>query len=141
MPIDIEKEEIITIGEARRLVPPRGVSPATFARWLQRGVGPRRIKPETIRIAARRLTSREAMARFFAAQNESESPVPTISAKQRRKQAETADRLLAEVLSATNSPVPLITPSQRRKQKVSSDDTFSKPTAETADRLLQEAGI
>ena len=94
MAIDAEVERIITIGEACRSIPPNGVSPSTFARWLQHGVGPNRTKPETIRIAGRRLTSIEALARFIAAQNE--NGIPAITAKQRRTQAETADRLLQQ---------------------------------------------
>ena len=37
-PIDPDVEKIITLSRAARDVPPDGVSPATFARWLQRGV-------------------------------------------------------------------------------------------------------
>ena len=96
MAIDTDTEDIITLGEACRDVPPKGISPATMARWLQRGVGPRRIKPETILIGGRRLTSREAMARFIAAQNADQSPAPAITPTQRRRQAENANRVLQE---------------------------------------------
>ena len=94
MSIDPDTETIITLGEACRAIPPKGISPATMARWIQRGV--RGAKLQTILIGGRRLTSREALARFFAAQNATESPAPAITAKQRRKQGETADRLLQD---------------------------------------------
>ena len=67
MPIDVATETIITLGEACRAVPPHGVSTATMARWIQRGV--RGAKLATVIIGGRRYTSREAIARFVAAQN------------------------------------------------------------------------
>ena len=94
MSIDPDTETIITLGEACRLVPPRGISTACMARWIVTGV--RGAVLETIRIGGRRLTSREALSRFFAAQNATGTPAPTITAGQRRRQAETADRLLQE---------------------------------------------
>ncbi len=94
MSIDPDTETIITLGEACRLVPPRGISTACMARWIVTGV--RGAVLETIRIGGRRLTSREALGRFFAAQNRDQTPVAVISPKQRRRQAETADRQLQE---------------------------------------------
>jgi hypothetical protein len=71
-PINPDTEVIITLSRAARDVKPNGVSPATFARWLQRGVridgSDERVKPATILIGGRRLTSVEAMKDFFAAQ-------------------------------------------------------------------------
>lgn len=99
-PIDPDNEEIITLSKAARDVKPNGVSAATFARWIQHGVringSDERVKPATILIGGRRLTSVEAMRDFFAAQQNSGSSAPTITPSQRRKQAETADRLLQE---------------------------------------------
>ena len=99
-PIDPDVEEIITLSRAARNVKPNGVSPATFARWLQHGVRTRgsdeRVKPATILIGGRRLTSVEAMRDFFAAQNAPETSAPTITKSQRARQAATADRLLQE---------------------------------------------
>ena len=95
-PIDPDVEEIITLSRAARDVPPFGVSPATFARWLQRGVrisgSDERVKPATIRIGGRRLTSVEAMRDFFAAQNAAETPAPQFTTSQRRRQSEAANR-------------------------------------------------
>ncbi|MDB5344354.1 MAG: hypothetical protein JWP89_2731 [Schlesneria sp.] len=95
MQIDLTTETLITLGEACRAVPPTGVSAATMARWIQRGVRGTRL--ETVLLGGRRLTSREALVRFFNSQNTAESPEPPpISPTQRRKQAETANRLLQE---------------------------------------------
>lgn len=95
MAIDLDSETIITLGEACRAVPPHGISPATMARWIQRGVrGGARF--ETVLVGGRRLTSREAIARFIATQNPDQTPAATITPGQRRKQAETANRVLAE---------------------------------------------
>lgn len=96
MAIDVDAEDIITLGEACRAVPPKGVSPATMARWIQKGVrGGKRL--ETILIGGRRLTSKEALARFYAAQNASESPAPMFTPSQRLRQSEAARRELEKL--------------------------------------------
>ena len=100
-PIDPDVEEVIMLSRAARDVPPNGVSPATFARWLQRGVrihgSDERVRPATIRIGGRRMTSVEAMREFFAAQNEADSPAPSITPSQRKRQSETAREELAKI--------------------------------------------
>lgn len=100
-PIDPDVEEIITLSQAARDVPPGGVSPATFARWLQRGVrisgSAERVKPATILIGGRRLTSVEAMRDFFAAQNATSDVAPAITPRQRRQQSEAARQELAAI--------------------------------------------
>ncbi len=83
MPIDVENEAVITLSDACRLFPPAGVSPATMARWIQRGV--RGVKLATFVIGGRRLTSREAVSRFIAAQNVEESVA--LTPHQRKRQA------------------------------------------------------
>ena len=89
MSIDFDSENIITLAEACRRVPPDGVSTATMARWIQRGVRGARL--ETIVIGGRRLTSCEALSRFIAAQNADDAPATrTITASQRRRQSEAA---------------------------------------------------
>lgn len=97
-PIDPDVEEIISLSKAARDVKPNGVSPATFARWLQRGVRTRvpdeRVKPATFLSGGRRLTSAEAMRDFFAAQNADETPTPQFTATQRQRMANTANRAL-----------------------------------------------
>lgn len=89
MAIDFESETIITLGEACRAIPPNGASDATMARWIQKGV--RGVKLETLLIGGRRVTSREAISRFIAAQNADDAPaVPVITASQRKRQSEAA---------------------------------------------------
>ncbi len=98
MSIDFETETIITLGEACRAFPPNGVSDATMARWIQRGIKVKAInafvKLETLVIGGRRLTSREAISRFIAAQNADGSPAPVITPAQRRRQSEAAQAAL-----------------------------------------------
>ena len=94
MAIDVTTEDVLTLGEACRAIPPKGISPATMARWIQRGV--RGCRLETVVIGGRRLTSRESLARFYAAQNQDQAPTPAISPSQRRTMAEAANRVLEE---------------------------------------------
>lgn len=95
-PIDPDTEEIITLSQAARAVKPGGVSPATYSRWMQRGVrisgSDERVRPATILIGGRRLTSVEAMRDFFAAQNATDASAPQFTPSQRRRQAEAANR-------------------------------------------------
>lgn len=95
MAIDYTTETIITLGEACREFPPNGVSDATIARLIQKGLKIKSlgifIKLETVKIGGRRFTSKEAIARFIAAQNAEDAPAaPVITATQRRKQSEAA---------------------------------------------------
>jgi hypothetical protein len=101
MGIDFETETIITIGEACRAFPPNGASDATVARWIQKGVKVKAlgifVKLETFKSGGRRLTSREAIARFIAAQNADDVPADAaITPAQRRRQAQAAQRALQE---------------------------------------------
>jgi len=94
MTIDYEAETIVSLGEACRSFPPDGISDATMARWIQRGV--RGVKLETLMIGGRRFTSKEAICRFIAAQNADEQPAPAITPAQRRRQSEAARQALQE---------------------------------------------
>ena len=100
-PIDPDVEEMITLSRAARDVPGGGVSLASFARWLQKGVrrdgSDERVKPATILIGGRRLTSVEAMRDFFAAQNATEESVPQFTPKQRAAQSQAARRELEKL--------------------------------------------
>ena len=100
-PIDRDVETIIAISQAARDVPPNGVATNTFARWLQRGVrihgSDERVRPATIRMGGRRMTSVEAMREFFAAQNEADSPAPGLTQNQRQRQSEAARRELEKL--------------------------------------------
>lgn len=92
--IDIASENIIKLSDACGYFPPEGVSTATIARWIQRGV--RGVTLETIVIGGRRLTSREAIERFISAQNAADAPAPVITPAQRRRQSEAARQALQE---------------------------------------------
>jgi Protein of unknown function (DUF1580) len=74
-PIDVDTEELITLGQAGKSVRPHGVSLATVNRWLSEGARvsgtDKRVKPATVLIGGMRFTTVEAMKRFFAAQNPS----------------------------------------------------------------------
>lgn len=101
MSIDHETETIITLGEACRAFPPKGVSDATLARWIHRGFKDMMlnsfVKLETLVIGGRRFTSREAIARFIAAQNKENSEAPTITPAQRQRQSEAAQAELEKL--------------------------------------------
>lgn len=101
MPIDIHSETMITLGEACRAFPPNGVSDATMARWIQRGIRVKAlnafVRLETIAIGGRRLTSREAISRFIASQNPETTPALKITAGQRRRQSEAARQELEKL--------------------------------------------
>ena len=96
-PLDLGTEQIISL--STRGAKPNGVSPTTFARWLQRGAvdagSTERVRPATILIGGRRLTSIEAMISFFAAQNATGTPASQFTPTQRQRMADAASRALA----------------------------------------------
>jgi hypothetical protein len=99
--MSIQNETVIGIGEACRAFPPNGISDATIARFIQRGVKVEAtgefVKLETFKIGGRRFTSKEAIARFIAAQNTDDVPASqVITATQRRRQSEAARLALQE---------------------------------------------
>lgn len=95
MSIDVNSEGLIPFSDARTAFPGgKRLSLATLHRWRLSGV--RGTKLETCLVGGLRYTSREAIQRFIAHQNRDETPAPALTAKQRRKQAETADRILQE---------------------------------------------
>lgn len=94
MSIDTTAEELIHFSKAGKSFPGKKPCLQTLHRWRLRGV--RGVKLETCMVGGLRYTSQEAIQRFIAAQNPEESNGPTITASQRRKQAETANRLLQE---------------------------------------------
>lgn len=100
MAIDCDIETLISFSDARSAFPgiKRRLSLATLHRWRLSGV--RGVKLETILIGGLRFTSREAIARFIAAQNESTTPVtPGLTAQQRRRQSEAAHSELEKILA------------------------------------------
>ena len=101
MGIDIQTETVIGIGAGCREFPPNGVADATMGRFIQKGVKIKAlgifVKLETIKIGGRRYTSKEAIARFIAAQNADDVPAaPGITPAQRRRQSEAARLALQE---------------------------------------------
>lgn len=92
--IDPSNEKLIPFQKAPEHIPGGRKSICCLHRWRLNGV--RGAKLETLLVGGTRFTSVEAIARFIAAQNVSESPAPAITAKQRRQQAESANRVLIE---------------------------------------------
>ncbi len=98
MSIDVDAEDLIPLCEARTAFPGgKRLSLATLHRWRLHGV--RGTKLETCLVGGLRYTSRQSIQRFVANQNATESPAPSFTPSQRQKQAEVANRLLAEALS------------------------------------------
>lgn len=95
MSIDVDSETLIPFCEARSAFPGgKRLSLATLHRWRLHGV--RGTKLETVLIGGSRYTSAEAISRFVRAQNVDQSPAPAITPTQRRRQAEAANKILAE---------------------------------------------
>jgi hypothetical protein len=95
MSIDPTNEQLIPFNAAREAFPGgKRLALQTVHRWRQKGV--RGTKLETILIGGSRFTSAEAIQRFIAAQNPTESPEPAITGSQRKTMAATANRILAE---------------------------------------------
>jgi len=97
----IQNETVISIGAACREFPPDGISDATAARFIQKGVKVKAtgeiVKLETFKIGGRRFTSLEAIDRFITAQNADDVPAaPAITPAQRRRQAQAAQTALQE---------------------------------------------
>lgn len=91
--IDPANEEMIPFQQASRRIP-GNPSLCALHRWRLTGVRGARL--ETLLVGGTRFTSTEAISRFIAAQNCGESAAPAITAKQRRTQAESANRVLQE---------------------------------------------
>lgn len=89
--IDHLTETLVNFQHAGKHIPG---NPAlcTLHRWRLSGV--RKTKLETLLVGGIRYTSVEAISRFIAAQNASESPAPMLTASQRRTQAEAANKVL-----------------------------------------------
>ena len=94
MRIDPKTEQVLTLAEACRSIPPRGVSRATLFRWIQKGV--RGAVLSTIVIGGRRHTSRQAIDRFIVAGNTDDTPAaPTFTVEQRSRMSVAARATLA----------------------------------------------
>ena len=91
--IDHLTETLVNFQHAGRHIPG---NPAlcTLHRWRLSGV--RKTKLETLLVGGIRYTSIEAINRFITEQNADQIPAPAITAGQRRRQAESANRVLQE---------------------------------------------
>ena len=86
--IDHTTESLILFDDAGSEIP-GNPSRCTLYRWMLRGS--RGVKIETLICGNKRFTSREAIARFIAAQNAADAPAtPVITPAQRRRQSEAA---------------------------------------------------
>ena len=96
MSIDVEAETLVHFPDARSAFPgDKRHSLASLHRWRLKGV--RGVKLETVLICGLRYTSKEAIARFIAAQNADDVPAsPVITPTQRRRQSEAARLALQE---------------------------------------------
>ena len=95
MRIDPKNEQLLTLAEACRSIPPRGVSRATLFRWIQKGV--RGAILATIKIGGRTLTSQQAIDSFITSMNSSDAPqtAPSFTAEQRSRMSAAARATLA----------------------------------------------
>lgn len=103
--IDIRREELLTLPQAARAVPPVGGKrphTSTLFRWTRDGVRGG-IRLEAVRIGRKLCTSREALDRLFHALHDAPAPesapkTPTVrarTAKQRNRDIEAARARLA----------------------------------------------
>lgn len=91
--IDAATENLVCFQEAPKYIPGHP-SLCAIHRWKLTGV--RGAKLETLLVGGKRFTSIEAISRLIAAQNRDESPAPALAVSQRRRQAESANRVLQE---------------------------------------------
>jgi hypothetical protein len=93
--IDPNSEQIVTFTEAAKLPPRRNV--ATLFRWRQRGI--RNVKLETMMYGGRRVTSLEALDRFFARVTAAADgePARAETPRRRKRQIERAERRAEEL--------------------------------------------
>ena len=98
--IDLATETVIRLSEAPEHIPPKRsgkrVHKSAFYRWASRGC--RGIVLETLQTPGDKLTSIEALGRFFARLThgvDSAATVPPRTSRQRRRAEEAADKRLA----------------------------------------------
>ena len=92
--IDHEIEELIPFEVCGQHIPGRPDRSTTYRWWLK---GVRGAKLETLLIGNKRFTSREAIGRFIAAQNATETPVPQFTPSQRTRMSEAARKELQAI--------------------------------------------
>ena len=94
--IDPETEELRTLTAAAKSLPNR---PNVATLWRWRTAGCRGVKLETILIGGRRMTSREALTRFFDAVTKAAdgAPLRTETPRQRERAIDRAEKRAAEL--------------------------------------------
>ena len=95
MAIDIEREELLTVGKAAQSCPGRP-HVATVWRWILNGLGGVRL--ESVKVGGRRFTSSQALKRFIAAPS-SMDEVPSLKiapSKQRERAIRRAEKELKD---------------------------------------------
>jgi hypothetical protein len=93
MSIDLETEDLLPMSRAAKLVPvvrrDKTPHPATLVRWATSGIlSPtgQRVKLESVFVGGTRMTSKEALKRFFARRNDADFRAIPESAERERKQ-------------------------------------------------------
>ena len=89
--IDVEREHLIPLTDARNYLPSRP-SKRTLFRWALKGYGEHRIRLESVKLGVQRWTSKEAIRRFVIAINRRQDD--NASRVSRRKQIAEADAQL-----------------------------------------------
>ena len=92
--IDVQSEHLLTMSQAAKAIPGGGIHISTLWRWRIRGI--HGVKLETATIGGKRMTSREALARFFAATTAAANgePIPTRTPRQRADAIRRAEKSL-----------------------------------------------
>lgn len=91
--IDLQKEAILSLKDSCDCFPGRDhVHISTVQRWRLRGV--RGVRLEVVRVGGKTFTTREAISRFIAAQNQDTSAPLTLSPNQRQRQSDAAREAL-----------------------------------------------
>ena len=94
--IDPQNESLVSLTDAAKSLPGRP-NITTSWRWRNRGV--RGIKLETVLIGGRRMTSREALSRFFAATTAAADgePIHSETPRQRERAIDRAEKRAQEL--------------------------------------------
>lgn len=94
MPIDAQREHLLTINQAARRLPNQP-HPSTVWRWVLTGLSGG-AKLESVKIGGKRYTSVEAVDRFIAGATAAGEPVPPRSPCQRERDIARAERELED---------------------------------------------
>ena len=92
--IDLQRETLITLAEAAKLIPGRP-SACSIWRWRTRGVKGRKL--ECVKIGGRAYTSLEAIARFGIQQGGTEGPLASTTRQRQRAAIERVEQAEREL--------------------------------------------